>query len=251
VSDALVSIVTPAFNAERYLPQTIESVLAQSYRNWELLVADDCSTDATRRVAQEYAARDPRVRPIALERNSGPAMARQAAVEAARGSFVAFLDSDDLWLPGKLERQLEFMHARQAGLSFTAFRRISRDGGEVGHLIRAPASLSYRELLGNTAIATSTAMIDRSRTGAFRMVKTYYDDFALWLEITRRGFPALGLDEDLMRYRVVGGSVSRNKGRSALMVWRTYREVERLGLARSCWSFARYAANAMRKYRAF
>lgn len=249
--DALVSIVTPAFNAERYLPRTLESVLAQTYPNWEMLVADDCSTDATRRLAEEYAARDARIRPVALARNSGPAMARQAAVESARGRFVAFLDSDDLWLPAKLQRQLDFMEARGAGLSFTAFRRISRDGSEVGRVIHAPASLTYRQLLGNTAIATSTAIIDRRRTGAFRMVKTYYDDFALWLEITRRGFPALGLDEDLMRYRVLGGSVSRNKGRSAMMVWRTYREVEQLGFAQSCWSFARYAVNAMRKYQAF
>jgi teichuronic acid biosynthesis glycosyltransferase TuaG len=83
------------------------------------------------------------------------------------------------------------------------------------------------------------------------MTETYYDDFALWLEITRRGFPAFGLNEDLMRYRVVGGSVSRNKGRSALMVWRTYRDVERLGVGRASWAFARYAVNAMRKYRTF
>jgi teichuronic acid biosynthesis glycosyltransferase TuaG len=114
-----------------------------------------------------------------------------------------------------------------------------------------PARLSYAQLLGNTAIATSTALVDREATGSFRMVKTYYDDFALWLELTRRGHDAFGLDEDLMRYRVLGGSVSRNKARSARMVWRTYREVERLGLARSAWAFTRYALNAARKYRAF
>lgn len=248
---SLVSIVTPAFNAAKFLSETIESVLAQNHRDWELLVVDDCSSDDTRRVAQEYAARDARIRVLALARNSGPAMARQAAVEAAQGRYVAFLDSDDLWLPQKLERQLAFMQARGAALSFTAFRRISRDGATVGRLIRVPESLSYHQLLGNTAIATSTAIVDRERTGPFRMVKTYYDDFALWLELARRGHAAFGLDEDLMRYRVVGGSVSRNKGRSAMMVWRTYREVERLGLARSCWSFARYALNAVRKYQAF
>jgi teichuronic acid biosynthesis glycosyltransferase TuaG len=136
-------------------------------------------------------------------------------------------------------------------LSFTGFRRISVDGARAGRRIHVPARLTYHQLLGNTAIATSTAIVDRELSGPFRMVKTYYDDFALWLEITRRGFPAFGLDEDLMRYRVVGGSVSRHKGRSALMVWRTFREVERLGVARASWSFARYAFNAMRKYRSF
>ena len=178
-------------------------------------------------------------------------MARQAAVEAARGRYVAFLDSDDLWMPAKLERQLEFMSRHGAGLSFTAFRRMSKDGTRVGRVIAVPERLTYRQLLGHTAIATSTAMIDRVLTGPFRMVKTYYDDFALWLEITRRGFPAFGLPEDLMRYRVLGGSVSRNKARSARMVWRLYRDVERLGWPRAAWCFARYAGNAVLKYRSF
>ena len=136
-------------------------------------------------------------------------------------------------------------------MSFTAFRRISNDGTRVGRLIPVPERLTYGQLLGHTAIATSTAMIDRVVTGPFRMVKTYYDDFALWLEITRRGFAAFGLGEDLMRYRVLGGSVSRNKARSARMVWRLYREVEGLGWTRAAWCFARYAGNAVRKYRSF
>jgi teichuronic acid biosynthesis glycosyltransferase TuaG len=249
--EGLVSIVMPAYNAERHLRASIDSVIAQGYASWELLVADDCSTDRSLQIAQEYAARDARVKPLPLERNSGPAMARDAAIHAARGRYVAFLDSDDQWLPGKLERQLEFMRRQDAALSFTGFRRISADGARVGRVIRVPARLSYRELLGNTAIATSTAIVDRALSGPIRMVKTYYDDFALWLEITRRGFTAHGLDEDLMRYRVVGGSVSRHKGRSALMVWRTYREVERLNLAAASWAFARYAVNAVRKYVVF
>lgn len=247
----LVSIITPAYNAERFLAETVASARVQTCRDWEMLVVDDCSKDATRELARREAANDSRVRLIPLERNSGPAMARQAAVEAARGRFIAFLDSDDLWLPHKLERQLDFMRRTGAAFTFTGFRRISADGTVVGRLIHVPKRLTYHRLLGNTAIATSTAIIDRRLTGPFRLVKTYYDDFALWLEITRRGFPAYGLDEDLMRYRVLGGSVSRNKGRSARMVWRTYREVEKLGFASSSWAFARYAVNAVRKYRVF
>ena len=251
MSGAAVSIVTPAFDAAGYLPATIDSVLAQSYRDWEMLVVDDCSRDATPQVVSEYAARDPRIRLIRQARNGGPARARQAAVEAARGRYIAFLDSDDRWLPQKLERQLEFMRASGAALSHTAFRRVTADGGRVGRLIGVPPRLTHAQLLGNTAIATSTALIDRAATGPFQMVETYYDDFALWLEITRRGFPALGLNEDLMRYRVTGGSVSRNKLRSARMVWRLYRQVEHLGLASASWSFARYAVHALWKYRAF
>jgi teichuronic acid biosynthesis glycosyltransferase TuaG len=241
----------PAFNAELFISETIESMVRQTYPHWECHVVDDCSTDRTREVVQARAAADSRIRLLPLASNSGPAVARQAALQAAKGRYIAFLDSDDLWLPQKLEHQLAFMGERQAGLSFTAFRRISRDGKNVGRVIHPPARLTYSELLGNTAIATSTAVVDRKRVGEFRMVKTYYDDFALWLDITRRGFPAYGLDEDLMRYRVVGGSVSRNKLRSARMVWSTYRDVERLGFLRSSICFARYAFNAARKYRAF
>jgi teichuronic acid biosynthesis glycosyltransferase TuaG len=251
VIDSLVSIVTPAYNAETFLPSTIDSVVNQTYSEWEWHIVDDCSRDGTRRLVEEHARADPRIRLVALATNSGPAMARQAGVAAAKGRYIAFLDSDDLWMPGKLERQLRFMAQQEAGLSFTAFRRISRDGSRVGRLIQVPARLSYRQLLGNTAIATSTAIVDRRVTGSFAMVKTYYDDFALWLEITRRGCVAHGLDQDLMRYRVLEGSVSRKKGRSAMMVWRIYREVEGLGFARASWCFARYAFNALRKYRAF
>jgi teichuronic acid biosynthesis glycosyltransferase TuaG len=247
----LVSIVMPAYNASAVLRDTVTSVQRQTYAHWELLVADDCSKDATRSIAEEYAARDNRIRLISLSQNAGPAGARQAAINAAKGRFVAFLDSDDLWLPGKLERQLRFMQMRGAAFSFTAFRRISADGSRVGRIIHVPTRLTYRQLLGNTAIATSTAMIDVVLTGSFRMVKTYYDDFALWLEITRRGFVAFGIDEDLVRYRVLGGSVSRNKARSAAMVWRTYRDVEKLGVVQSSWCFARYALNAFAKYRLF
>lgn len=248
---SVVSIVTAAYNAERYLPATIDSALDQSYRDWEMLVVDDCSTDGTRKLVAQYAARDPRIRLIEQPRNSGPARARQAALEAARGRYVAFLDSDDRWLPQKLERQLQFMSSARAAFSHTAFRRVSADGSRTGRVIGVPARLTYARLLGNTAIATSTAIIDREMTGPFRMVETYYDDFALWLEITRRGFPAFGLNEDLMRYRVIGGSVSRNKLRSARMVWRLYREVERLALVPACWAFVRYASHAMLKYRSF
>jgi teichuronic acid biosynthesis glycosyltransferase TuaG len=244
-------VVTPAYNAGRTLAETVASLQAQSLGDWEMLIVDDASQDDTRALMARLAAQDARIRPMVQERNAGPARARDRALLAARGRYIAFLDSDDLWLPEKLERQLEFMQRRNAAFSFTGFRRMSADGARLGRRIHVPERLTYGQLLGNTAIATSSAIIDRETTGPFRMTETYYDDFALWLEITRRGFAAAGLDLDLMRYRVVGGSVSRNKTRSARMVWRTYREVERLGLARASWSFVRYATNALLKYRAF
>lgn len=250
MSDSLVSIVTPAYKAEKVVAETIRSVQAQSYRDWEMLVVDDGSPDGTADVVAELARSDARVRLI-RQANAGPAMARQKALDHARGRYVAFLDSDDLWLPGKLERQLAFMDAHRAALSYTAFRRIQADGSGEGHLIGIPPRLTYRALLGNTAIATSTAIIDRSIAGDFRMTKTYYDDFVLWLGILKRGHVAWGLNEDLMRYRVMGGSVSRNKMKSARMVWRTYRDIEGMAAPVAAVHFARYALNAWRKYKAF
>lgn len=250
-AERAVSIVTPAYNAERFVAETIESVRAQTHSDWELLVVDDCSRDRTREVVKTFAAKDGRVRLIEQPRNGGPALARQAALDAASHGCVAFLDADDLWLPQKLERQLAFMRERGVAFSYTEYRRISADGTRVGKLVRVPAHMTYSRLLGNTAIATSTVIVDRDATGPLSMTQTYYDDFVLWLGLLKRGIVARALSEDLMRYRVVARSVSRNKASSAMHVWRTYRDVENLSLARSAWSFAGYASRAFLKYRTF
>lgn len=246
--DSLVSIVTPAYRAARFIGETIRSVQAQTYRDFEMLVVDDCSPDDTAAIVERFAAADPRIRLLRQAANGGPAAARNRALAEARGRWVAFLDGDDLWLPDKLERQLAFHRARGARISFTAFRRIDADGSRLGRLVTVRDWLDYDRLLCDTGIATSTVIVDRASTGPFWMKKTYYDDYACWLELLRVGGLAAGLQEDLMRYRVLGGSVSRNKLRSALHVWRTYREVERLGWLRSAWSFANYAGRGVLKY---
>ena len=188
----LVSIVTPAYKAAAYVSETIRSVQAQTHDAWEMLIVEDGSPDDTWKVVETHAAADPRVKLI-RQANAGPAMARQKALDHATGRYIAFLDSDDLWLPEKLERQIAFMQARSSAFSFTAFRRITADGGSTGRLIAVPSEMSYRRLLGNTAIATSTVLIDREKTGPLRMTKTYYDDFVLWLGLSRRP-PAAELD---------------------------------------------------------
>lgn len=251
MNDRLVSIIVPAYKAAAYIDRTIESVVAQTYPHWEMLVADDCSPDGTRDAVAAWSRREPRVRLIALERNGGPAAARNAALQRASGRWIAFLDSDDMWLPAKLERCLAHAQANRAALVYTGYRRVSHDGSRVGDYIGVPPMLTYRRLLGNTAIATSTVLIDRSLAGEVRMTPVFYDDFVCWLSILKRGHVAHGLDEDLMRYRVLAQSVSRKKGRSAREVWKTYRQVEQLGLLAASWYFLRYALNALRKYRKF
>lgn len=249
--DELVSIITPAYRAAAVLPDTIASVLAQTYPNWELLIADDCSPDGTRAVIEAWARRDARIRLIALHRNSGPAAARNAALSEARGRWIAFLDSDDLWLPEKLECSLAFARRHDAALVYTGYRRIDVDGQRTGQFISVPPRLTYRQLLGHTAIATSTVLIDRRQTGDIHMPPVYYDDFVCWLGILKRGLTAHGLNEDLMRYRVLPKSVSRNKRRSAGEVWKIYRTTEQLGRLAASWHFLNYASRALLKYRKF
>ncbi|MCH1987043.1 glycosyltransferase family 2 protein [Achromobacter xylosoxidans] len=248
---SLVSIITPAYNAAAFVEKMVQSVQAQDYKNWELLITDDCSKDNTREIISGLSLADPRIRLIRQPENGGPAAARNASVAAAAGRYIAFLDSDDWWLPEKLSGQLRFMQHKNAALSYTSYRRVDRDGLNPGHLIIPPDSLTYSQLLKNTAIATSTVIVDRDQTGPFSLRKTYYDDFVLWLELLGRGFTAYGFTEDLMRYRVVANSVSRNKGRSAKMVWNTYRRDLNLGLPKSMWCFSQYAINALKKYRQF
>jgi teichuronic acid biosynthesis glycosyltransferase TuaG len=251
MNENLVSIITPAYRAAAFIQDTIRSVQCQDYRAWEMLIVDDCSPDATSELVTEISRQDSRVRLIRQSTNQGPAVARNTALEAANGKFVAFLDSDDVWLPEKLSTQLTFMTKLNAAISYTEFSRMSADGQRVGRRIEVPSTLTYRRLLCNTAIATSTVIVDQLKTGAVRVPIAPYDDYAAWLSILRRGHVAHGLKRDLMRYRVLEGSISRSKRRSANWVWKTYRQIEGLGLLDSAWCFANYATRGWLKYRWF
>jgi teichuronic acid biosynthesis glycosyltransferase TuaG len=251
MDESLVSVVMPTYNTARFVEDAIRSVRAQTYDRWELLIADDCSCDETVTVASRWEKEDKRIHILRRAQNGGPAAARNSAIEVARGRYIAFLDSDDLWLPSKLERQIGFLRSRCAALSFTGYRKISESGEEYGRLVSVPHVLGYVDLLKNTAIVTSTVLVDRERSGPVRMKSTYLDDFALWLEILRAGRVAVGLQEDLARYRIVRRSHSHSKANSATWVWRTYRSIEGLGRAYAAWCFVNYAVRASWKYRNF
>lgn len=245
----LVSVITPAYRAANVIGPTIESALAQSMGDLEVVVVDDGSPDDTLAVLERFARADGRVVPRRHERNGGPGAARTTALQAARGRYVAFLDSDDVWLPQKLERQLAFMRDRNAAMSYTQYRRIDAAGAVRSDVIDVPPSLDYQGLLRNTAIATSTVVVDREQTGPFTMRDVYYDDYVCWLELLKEGFVAHGLREDLVRYRVLANSWSRNKLHSAAQVWRVYRDVEHLAWPSAAWVFTQYIWNAAHKYR--
>lgn len=244
----MVSIITPSYNSERYIAETIESVLAQTYTNWELLITDDCSKDDTIKIVRRYAGKDPRIKLFALEKNVGAASARNVSLDNASGRYIAFLDSDDTWRPDKLRRQLEFMTENGYAFSCSDYSTMNHDGTPTGKTMKMPRSLSYRQYLRNTAIGCLTVVIDRQKTGDFRMpvIKTSHD-MALWLLIMRRGFKAYALNEDLASYRLLSTSNSAKKWKAAKDVWRVYRQIENLGVIYSCFNFCGYAANAILK----
>lgn len=246
-----VSIVMPCHNAAPFLAATIESVQAQSFAGWELLIVDDRSHDDSRAIAGRYAASDARIRCFALEVRSGPALARNHGIERARGRYVALIDSDDVWKPEKLARQLAFMRAQDAAMSYTAFEKIDHEGARIGGVIHVRERVSYHDILDTNDIKTSSFVFDTDKLG-----KNYVPDFGMredfifFLALLKKTPWAHGLDEPLIQYRIWPHSRSRNKLRAARFQWRVYREVEKLPLLQSLRHFAIYARHGYRKLHA-
>lgn len=240
----VVSIVTPVHNGAAFIRETIASVQAQTRGDWELLVVDDASEDGSATIVEELAAEDSRIRIIRLERNGGAAVARNAGIRAAQGRYIAFLDSDDWWVPKKLEKQVRFMEEEQCGFSFTGLRRVDEDGREIA-LFGVPRRVSYGELLKTNYIGCSTVMYDSSALGKVEMpLIRRRQDYGLWLRLLKQTDYACGINEALVRYRVRSGSVSSNKATTPLFTWRVYREVEGLSVFRSAYCLAHQTGRA-------
>ncbi|CAM3614025.1 glycosyltransferase family 2 protein [Halomonas lysinitropha] len=234
-----VSIITPVFNATPHLEETLNSVLAQSSPDWEHILIDDGSQDGSAAIIKRYAASDSRITLIRLEKNAGAAVARNAGIEAAKGRFIAFLDSDDLWLPEKLSAQVAFMESTGAALSYTGYEVMKEDGERTGEVSTAAASLSYRDMLRYNQIGCLTAMYDTRQVGKVYMPELRKrQDYALWLRILRQTGTARGLDQVLALYRQRSGSISRNKLDLIRYHWRLFREFEELSVARSAYYLA-------------
>ena len=231
----LVSIITPMYNSERFIEPTIKSVQHQTYQNWEMIIVDDASTDGSYEIIKSFSIKDERIRVIKLDFQQGPAVARNKGIKKASGRYIAFLDSDDLWMPEKLKKQLEFMDNHKAPFSFTAYQKIEENGKYRGQVNINKMQIGYSDLLKTNHIGCLTAMIDTKLLGGklYMPLIEKRHDHGLWLSILKQGHTAYGLNEILAAYRCRKGSISHNKINILHHQWKLYREVERLGLIRS------------------
>jgi glycosyltransferase involved in cell wall biosynthesis len=233
-SKNLVSVITACYNSERHISETINSVINQTYQNWELLLVDDCSIDNTIALIEELQKTDKRIKLVQLKENSGAAVTRNTAIKEAKGTFIAFLDSDDKWLPKKLEMQLEFMISNNYNLTHTAYELIDNLGNILNKTITPAKILSYNDMLYSNKIGCLTAMYNQSELGKIHMpLLRKRQDYGLWLKILKTGEKAYGLPEVLSLYRNTENSISNNKLDLIKWNWKLFREAENLSIAKS------------------
>lgn len=250
MSNTIVSVIMPSYNAERFIKGSIESVLEQTYIDWELIIVDDRSTDNTVKIIDTYMQQDKRIKYIVLEENSGPAVARNRAIEEARGRYIAFLDSDDLWSPNKLSKQISFMQEHDIAFSYTSYYRIEEKSGEIIDRISIPKKVDYSELLKQNIIGCLTAIYDTQKIGKAYMPEIRKrQDFGLWLNILKKIPYAYGMDEPVAYYRVRTASVSSNKIHASKYNWKLYRKVEKLPIHKAIYYFGWYTYRSFLKYK--
>lgn len=228
--EQLISIIMPAYNAKKYISDSIKSVLNQTYSNWELIVIDDCSTDDTSIIIKEYCKRDYRIKYIKQSKNSGAACARNKGIKEANGTYIAFLDSDDLWYSNKLELQVSFMKREDILFSCTYYDKIDENGKAINKIIRYKSQGDYKELLKNCP-GNSTVMYNAEKLGKIyaKNIKRR-NDYVLWLDVIKQCKKIYCLNEVLGSHRIVNNSLSSNKSKLIKYHWYIYRDIEHLNI---------------------
>lgn len=249
-SDRLVSIITPVYACEKYIAMTIDSVLAQTYTNWEMLLVDDCSPDNSAQIIEKYLKKDVRIKYITLSENSGAAVARNTALNESRGRYIAYLDADDIWLPNKLEQQLAFMERYNAVFTCCDYEKIEADGTSLNKTVHMPKKIDYEQLLRNTIIQTVGVIVDTKYVSRDLLIMPNVrrgQDSATWLQLLRNGVEFVGQNEVLAQYRRVPQSLSANKFHAIKRTWYLYRGVEKLSVVKSLWCMIGWAWHASLK----
>ena len=248
ICNDIISIITPVYNASDFLEETINSVLNQTYDNWEMILVDDCSTDNSREIIKKLSQMDDRIIPVFSERNEGVAKSRNKGILKAKGRYIAFLDSDDIWKENKLKLQIEFMKKNNIAFSFTGYDFIDENGVEFRKMVDVPSKVNYNKLLKYNSIGCLTVMIDKEIVGDIEMPSIKHEDFMTWLSILKKGIDAYGINENLASYRKRTGSVSENKIKAATWTWNILRKHERLNIVKASWCFINYAFMTVKKH---
>ena len=243
MSEKLVSIITPTYNCAKFIARTLDSVQAQTYQNWEMIIVDDRSQDNTKEIVEEYMKNDSRIKYHLLDVNSGAAVARTEAMKLANGSYMAFLDSDDIWMPDKLERQIKWMNDNGYNFSCTAYEQIDEDENMLNRVIKTIKKTDYNRLLLDCPVGNSTVVYDIEKMGKFEVpnIRKRNDD-ALWLQMLKKEEYIWGMPDVLMKYRIRKNSISSNKFKVVKYHWILYRKIEHLSVLRSVFHICYWCA---------
>lgn len=246
----LVSVVMPAYNAERYIGEAIHSVQAQTVSDWELIVVNDCSTDGTAAQIKELAGNDSRIIPVFNDVNRGAAASRNLALDMCRGEYVALLDADDRWYPEKLERQLKKAKETGADIIYCSYALMDEQGEKCHRDFIVDETTDFQKMLTRSVMSCSTVLLQRDILQVHRFSETiYHEDYALWLTLLQSGCTAAGITDVLADYRMLAGSRSSNKMKNAVNRWKVYREYLHMPLVPSIRAMVGYTINGLIKYR--
>lgn len=250
MNESLVSIITSCFNSERFISETIESVLYQTYKNWEMIIVDDCSTDNSIKKIFYYMANDNRIKLFKTKSRSGsPVEPRNIGIRKSKGQYIAFLDSDDLWLPSKLERQIKLFSSNDdVSIVFSNYEKISERGIRNKRIIIGPSSVSYTQLLKGNCIGCLTAIYDTKKVGIEYFPKVDHEDYALWLTILKKGYKAKNTNTTEAFYRIRNTSLSSKKFIVYKWTWNIYRNFLKLSLFKSIYYYCFYCIKAIIKH---
>ena len=246
-----MSIITPMYKGAAFVCETIQSVLAQTYTNWEMIIVDDCSPDDGAGIREVEKFDDPRIKLIKSKVNKGSSGARNIALHEAKGQYIAFLDSDDLWYPNYLESQFQCMKEHDAPIVFASHRHIDETTKEFIRTIIMPPKADYKSLLKNCPIFPSATLCDAEKIGMHyfdEAMGSMRDDYIYWLDILREGFTAYGNKDIIVDYRVRKSSVTGNKKSVIKPQWNVYRKYLRLNIFKSCYYFCCWAITGLKKF---
>ncbi|MBC7765540.1 MAG: glycosyltransferase family 2 protein [Hyphomonadaceae bacterium] len=247
--NAIVSVIIPVYNSEKYIAKTLDSVLLQTYKCIEIILVDDCSTDNSQQKIATYLQKHPNITYHRLATNAGAGVVRNKAIALAKGRYIAFLDSDDLWYPQKIEKQIALMQQGENAICYTAIEMIDENDQLIKGKRDVLEKLDYKSQLRNTMLATSAIVVDRLVTGDFTMPVTRIgEDYATWLFLLRNGRQACGINEALVQYRRCSQSLSSNKLKSIQTVWHIQVKHERINPFCATYNVICYAYNAFKKH---